>query len=668
MKHKPMLGIALALFLAASLLAPTPARAAATITVNTTGDVIDGGDGLCSLREAVIAANTDTASGDGPGECQAGSGADTIEFDPALPLPATFVLTITGPGEDSSLTGDLDILGTVAIVGVGAGNTLIDGDGADRILEIRPAAHVTLSGVTLQHGDPGPGLEGGGILVDLTGRLTLNEGAVMNNTAAAGGGAMVLGLLTLTNTTVENNQGGGIRNDGGLLLFTDVDVLNNTGGYGIYNENGATLSYTGGTVSGNQGGGIYNTLSRADLSTLTIANNTGGGGVHNSGLSTTQLTLSHSTIVGNAATSGGGILNEGLGAVASIDHTSISLNSAAAAGGGINNTGSLTADASTLDQNQATAGGAIDHSGASLYLTNVTLSSNSVTDNGGGLHNRSSAVLASVTFTGISSGTGANIYNDGDTAALIIRNSIVANPQGGLNCVNNIGTITSHGYNLESSDTCEFTAPGDITNTDPLLGPLQDNGGATLTHALLQGSPAIDAANPAPPGSGGDACPALDQRGVARPQGATCDVGSYERILGAEADLSVVKVDAVDPVIVGDDVIYTATVGNAGPDGAQNVVLSDPLPGGVIYVSATPDQGTCDQAGGLVTCSLGSIASGGSADVVIVVTTTAPGILTNTATVSSDTADPDPADNSATAITSVNTTYSVFLYLPLLVR
>ena len=79
------------------------------------------------------------------------------------------------------------------------------------------------------------------------------------------------------------------------------------------------------------------------------------------------------------------------------------------------------------------------------------------------------------------------------------------------------------GYNLSDDASCNLTQPTDITNTDPLLGPLADNGGATLTHVLLPGSPAID--------SGDDvACPASDQRGVSRPQGAGCDRGAVEAV------------------------------------------------------------------------------------------------------------------------------------------
>ena len=87
--------------------------------------------------------------------------------------------------------------------------------------------------------------------------------------------------------------------------------------------------------------------------------------------------------------------------------------------------------------------------------------------------------------------------------------------------------VWSRGYNLESANTCGFTATGDRPNANPLLGPLQNNGGSTLTHAPRFGSPTMDAANNA-------TCPATDQRGVARPidgnhdGSAVCDIGAYE--------------------------------------------------------------------------------------------------------------------------------------------
>ena len=110
------------------------------------------------------------------------------------------------------------------------------------------------------------------------------------------------------------------------------------------------------------------------------------------------------------------------------------------------------------------------------------------------------------------------------SATLNLTNSIVANATGdcflapwGAGAV----AINSGGHNIGSDSTCNLTAAGDQPDTDPMVDVLADNGGPTLTHALLAGSPAIDA--------GDDSlCPATDQRGVSRPLGAHCDIGSFE--------------------------------------------------------------------------------------------------------------------------------------------
>ncbi len=125
----------------------------------------------------------------------------------------------------------------------------------------------------------------------------------------------------------------------------------------------------------------------------------------------------------------------------------------------------------------------------------------------------------------------------------------------------------------------------------------------------------------------------------------------------ASADLGLVKTASADRSQPGLDLTYTLTITNAGPEAASGVTLNDPLPAGVNLVSATPSQGTC---GGSVTCDLGSIASGGTATVTIVVnpTKSAGDTLTNTATVASLTGDPNPADNTSTVVTKLGKTKS----------
>jgi uncharacterized repeat protein (TIGR01451 family) len=120
------------------------------------------------------------------------------------------------------------------------------------------------------------------------------------------------------------------------------------------------------------------------------------------------------------------------------------------------------------------------------------------------------------------------------------------------------------------------------------------------------------------------------------------------------ADLSLVKTDSPDPVQVKSVLTYTLDVNNGGPSDATAVTVEDELPPSVQFISATPSQGTCTQAGGVVTCSLGSVASGASATVTIKVRPTSSGTLTNTAEVSAAEADPDPANNADTETTTVN--------------
>jgi len=120
-----------------------------------------------------------------------------------------------------------------------------------------------------------------------------------------------------------------------------------------------------------------------------------------------------------------------------------------------------------------------------------------------------------------------------------------------------------------------------------------------------------------------------------------------------EADLSITKSDAADPVTIGDEIVYTITVFNGGPDEATQVQATDAVPSGTSFVAANATQGTCANASGTVTCTLGSLASGSTVTITLRVTATQGGVVSNTASVSGDEDDPNSGNNSATETTNV---------------
>ena len=226
------------------------------------------------------------------------------------------------------------------------------------------------------------------------------------------------------------------------------------------------------------------------------------------------------------------------GASLTLVNATLSNGNAGSDGGGIYNAGQLVLKNSALVNNKASGRGGGLYNAGTATLGNVTVSSNTSKLDGGGVFNRGTLNLNNVTIadniadvTGSGAGNGGGIATNGGAATL--KNTLI-----GGNADNSSvtrypdcsGALTSQGYNLVQNVLgCSFTTTtGDITGKSPNLGPLQNNGGGTLTHALLTGSLAIDAANPARPGSGGAACEATDQRGMPRPYGAVCDIGAFE--------------------------------------------------------------------------------------------------------------------------------------------
>jgi hypothetical protein len=256
------------------------------------------------------------------------------------------------------------------------------------------------------------------------------------------------------------------------------------------------------------GGGIMNfgalTLTHSIVSDSESPGESGqGGGIYNYDHAT--LTMTHSTVSGNTAGRGGGITNRGM---LTMTHSTVSGNRAYWHAGGIDN------DVDTY------------YTGRWLTMTHSTVSGNTAALAAGGIYNFGPLTVVASTLSQNTSDTGRpSIFNGG---ALTLTNSLV-NDDCELN-VSAYASITSTGYTIESpGDTCGLDQPTDQVNVsadDLKLGPLQDNGGPTMTHALGAGSVAIDHI-PAV-----DCEVNTDQRGLPRPAGTTdpkrCDVGAFE--------------------------------------------------------------------------------------------------------------------------------------------
>lgn len=263
--------------------------------------------------------------------------------------------------------------------------------------------------------------------------------------------------------------------------------------------------------------------------TLTLNNltmrywkNTGdlnGGVLLNNGI----LNISHSVFTSNRAVYGGAFINSG-GTVtityssftSNMAHNYSSYNTGGAIYNAISGPGSVNIYQSTFSDNSGSNGGAIFNYGL-LDIVNSTFTKNTAEFSGGAIYiHDNTASLTNVTLLeneASSNGGGVFIYNSG---SLNFTNTIISNSISASDCYNDSGTINTNLSNLVGDGTCDADFSG-----DPALGPLANNGGPTLTFALLDNSIAINSGDLS-------ACPETDQRGVTRPQGLGCDIGAYE--------------------------------------------------------------------------------------------------------------------------------------------
>jgi len=452
-------------------------------------------DAEVSLREAIDA----TADG---GTIELGAGVYLIE-DAVSP----------DAGDDANQRGDFDIVGkSLTIRGAGEDQTFIDAQGLDRVFHVLSGASLTLESVTVRNG------------------------AIANDNGA---GILNKGSLQLVSSTVTGNigkfesSGGGIATESGTLRLEDSTVSGNTltngnhKGAGIFAQSGS-LTISESTISGNVGngsssggGGLAAIGLSVVVSDTTIADNTadegGGIAVDNASVSIERATISQN----NGTYAGGGILS--YGSSVSISDSSISGNT----GGGINSTyGPLAVADSAIVENQSPYnGGGISHLEGDLTVTNSTISGNSASNRGGGVWTAGNATFTHVTIANNSASNYGGLYNaapgGGDYRGKIrgLTNSIISGNSSPdfANAPGNDAPVLT-GVNLIADGSSSGT---NVLDVDPLLEPLQQNGGGTPSHALPEDSPAIDAADPS-------RATEFDQRRLERDR--SPDLGAFELV------------------------------------------------------------------------------------------------------------------------------------------
>ncbi|MEM7346796.1 MAG: choice-of-anchor Q domain-containing protein [Chloroflexota bacterium] len=365
--------------------------------------------------------------------------------------------------------------------------------------------------------------DGGGILN--SGTLTLTDSIISGGRAKRGGGIFNTGSLSVIDSRIVRGfagLGGGIFNSGSLTVTRSM-IYGNYGGFGgaIYDGGIDDVHYIDhGPICvemSNVGGEVK------IFDSVITGNDSGcGGGVYAKGILNVVDSSIRSNFADGWGKGGGGIYSVG---ELEIIRSTISDNwiSWKGDGGGIYFAGSaMTVDSSTISGNRAVGvGGGIYSSGNSMTLQNSTVSDNSayidveagyegdVSGSGGGiLSNGALELIHSTVSENLAMRLGGGILG----GPLTLTNSIIANSRKGGDCISR--NVNFNGINLVEDNGCGFTG-----GRDPKLGRLKNNGGPTLTHALMDCSPAIDAAG---------SSLATDQRGVARPEGSAADIGAFE--------------------------------------------------------------------------------------------------------------------------------------------
>lgn len=338
-----------------------------------------------------------------------------------------------------------------------------------------------------------------------------NATRVFNVTA----GNIIFDSLTIANGNTQTTDclGGAGRCGGGIMIQ--------------YNVNGIAVTVTNSALVNNTvasfGGGIFNDRGAVAVNNSSLSGNSSD--MHGGGIYTYQgiVIVDDSILSDNSSNSFGGGINNDNG-ILTVKGSTISDNySVSSLGGGIYSSGSLTVANSTLSGNSANSigGGILSSATGTAMVGNSTFSYNTAGTYGGGIYSANSLTVTNSTFSGNLAGLdGGGIHNNG---TLHLFNTILANASSGSDCTSIVVLASDVNNLIEVNSGCGSP----VSSADPNLGPLQNNGGHTLTHAPLPGSPAIDAGD-------NTECLATDQRGSVRYTDgdgdsiATCEIGAVE--------------------------------------------------------------------------------------------------------------------------------------------
>ncbi len=546
-------------------LSNTPVHAA-TISVDGT---------TCTLIDAITAANTDIATGG----CVAGSGADTIV------LQAGSTLTLYGPSGLPTVSSNITISGNGAT---------IEADGSAppfSLLEVDNSGDLTLNNITLSNS------QGSGIY-SYGGSLTINDSTISGN-ASNGIESGLYSNIEINDTTFTGNSGYGVSAGFGSLTVNNSMFSGNGAGVGGFSEiveiNNSTISGSSGAgistyegpltvndsiVTGNSGGGIYASGGAGEydvnITNSTISNNTGNGGF--SGFYA-NINISNSIITNNSGAYDGGGVYVNRFVTLNINNSTISGNVANDRGGGVFSSDSYGTEInnSTISNNQANAGGGVFNYIGELILNDSTVTGNTANIGGGAYGYYDPVTFNRSIVSGNSAPNSREVYMQ-----------YAYSPADNYNLFGYNGDAGVSGFTLGATD---IVPAAGVQVSDILDTTLQNNGGDTDTHALVSGSPAIDAV-PA-----GVCTTATDQRGVSRPQGTDCDIGAFElESLSQDTDGDGIFDDVdTQPTTFSDDFSDTGlggtTAGSIADRGDQDLTIEEEANPLGVKVTAAPSGG-----------------------------------------------------------------------------